>query len=1060
MEKALKKFWSSLKLLRMKNKYSTLGILVIGETGAGKSMLINNLVGKNVAEVNGTGQALASTIAKYTVDVEGVSIALYDTPGLADARVGRDAVHLQQMEGVLKSGDIYLVIYCIKLLEPRIREANIYTFQEYNKIGVNWERTVIALTFADCLFVPKKMRKEFTLAHFFNVRVAEMQADIRRTLVERVGVAPEVASKIMCCPTTGDTDEKLPNGKDCYLPFWREILNLLSPDAAMQFQKRLTNNIESSSPKETTNDSTTPPLAKSPSDQHAPVPTVHSKGVSPSSNLQDCRTFAGFTENECHALYQKAITGSPTITLHIAKAMTIGPPRVGKTSLRHLLLGLPLPEVSISTPVMKTAETVGILSSNETASSAKNELSAAGGVKADSELIEIGNDDKWEVVNETSGILSLLSHLKEGVNKVKPGSGIQKDAVARMQSQVKCADSIQAPREETHPQAQLHLTHADSKQATSQPESVKQPTAGTSPGATAEDSTHVLAAASQLYQLLQTPNIANITLPDAKLLQFLDCGGQLAYHDILPIFTTIPAIYLYVFDLTQDLTACPKDQLCLDKDEGEVYLHTRSPLTVAEMMTRSVMTIESLADKRVQLPKGVLLTDPPQPHITFVGTHLDELAQKSKNVKHTFDATSKALQSALQYKSQTLEEMVIKSQDQRLPAMFFPVTCKQKVHSDVSSTAIGKLKKKIKALVSDVKVKVPVKWYLYQMLEISRSKEKRASVHRYRDLYKSSHLTKVVNDLREFHTMVTYFHALGLLIHACNEDADMHREDSTCLVFTKPSYLFENISKLFRVQFLEKIRCEGSLLTLKLKGKLTKRTLKDLEVDSTELDYDTFMDVLVHFFIGADIEDCEGKDGRTLFIPSVLPEEDTSQPVAMEQALYFAIAFNDKSFVPCGVYAGAIARLQSLENWKIITVSGSISRSHASFGVAAEDTVHLFNCSSHIRVELTACDGRRAQEYRDTVLTVVAESYCFLFHAKPTKGQPCATCWEDPYLELGLTCHHCEMITSHIATLRLESGEAKTVRCTRTQQPRRLHGEQLELFAGIQHDVSVHGVTH
>ena len=77
----------------------------------------------------------------------------------------------------------------------------------------------------------------------------------------------------------------------------------------------------------------------------------------------------------------------------------------------------------------------------------------------------------------------------------------------------------------------------------------------------------------------------------------------------------------------------------------------------------------------------------------------------------------------------------------------------------------------------------------------------------YGDLYKSCHLTKVVNDLKEFHTMIAYFHALGLLIHACKYDAGTYCEDSTCLVFTDPSYLFENISKLFHVQFLDEIRC-------------------------------------------------------------------------------------------------------------------------------------------------------------------------------------------------------------------------------------------------------------
>ena len=76
----------------------------------------------------------------------------------------------------------------------------------------------------------------------------------------------------------------------------------------------------------------------------------------------------GFTEGDCSALYHKAIKDNPTITLHVAKAMTIGPPQVGKTTLRHHLLELPPPEVSSSTPVMKTAETVSVCPSDTAAS--------------------------------------------------------------------------------------------------------------------------------------------------------------------------------------------------------------------------------------------------------------------------------------------------------------------------------------------------------------------------------------------------------------------------------------------------------------------------------------------------------------------------------------------------------------------------------------------------------------------------------------------------------------------------------------------------------------------
>jgi len=355
-------------------------------------------------------------------------------------------------------------------------------------------------------------------------------------------------------------------------------------------------------------------------------------------------TFLGFTESIISELYQKAIKDGPTITLHVAKAMTIGPPRVGKTTLRHLLLELPLPEVSISTPVMKTAETVGILSSDKTATSGGIELSQT--IKADSHLIQIGSEDKWVLVNESSGILNLLSYLRNSVEKATHAQ-MQRNALGQVQTQMKYTHSLQARREVAKPQAQLPLIHADSKQSGSQLKVGKQPILDASTSATTEDSSDIFAVASELHQLLQKPNITNITLPDAELLQFLDCGGQLAFHDILPIFTTIPAIYLHVFDLARDLKTYPKDQLCLDKAEGEVYSQVQSPLTVAEMMTRSVMTVESLADKKVQLPEGVLLSEPPQSRIAFVGTHLDELTQTSKNIKSTFDSTSKALQSVL-----------------------------------------------------------------------------------------------------------------------------------------------------------------------------------------------------------------------------------------------------------------------------------------------------------------------------------------------------------------------------------------------------------------------------
>ena len=555
-----------LKRLIKSEKNSVFGALVIGESGSGKSTLINNLVGEYVVEEAYTLDSETNTIVANTTALEGVPVTLYDTPGLCHSYMDDDVI-CQMVKGVLESGRIHLVIYCTKMSETRImRSSLIHVFQEYTKLGVNWEKSIIALTFADGLSVPSTMRKQgFDVDHYFNDCLPALHANIERMLVERVGVIPEVAKRIKCIPTAFDPNEKLPNGKDWFVPFRLNVLEILSPDVAMRFLQERTNKVECSSSEMVTSPSTALPTVT----PGIIIPTsrlsVSSKAVAPPRS-PGCITLRGLTESECHTLYQEAITSGPTITLHIAKAMTIGPPRAGKTSLRHLLLEQSLPEVSISTPVMKTAETVGILAPDDTTSSDGNELSRA--VKADSDLIQIGNEDKWVIVSETSGILSILSHLIERGERAKLAQ-IQKDASCQMQSLMKYAHSEQALKE-VKPQAQLPSIHADSKQAGSQLEVGKQPIPDASTGATTEDSSRISAVASELHQLLRTPDIINVTLPDAKLLQFLDCGGQLAFHDIIPIFTTIPAIYLHVFDLTRDLTTYPEDQLCLEA-EDEVY---------------------------------------------------------------------------------------------------------------------------------------------------------------------------------------------------------------------------------------------------------------------------------------------------------------------------------------------------------------------------------------------------------------------------------------------------------------------------------------------------------
>ena len=739
--------------------------------------------------------------------------------------------------------------------------------------------------------------------------------------------------------------------------------------------------------------------------------------------------FAEFTEWDCAHLYNKAITENSTITLHVAKAVTIGPPEVGKTAFRHLLLQLPLID---SKP--------GIMQARK--KSVKAEMIHLGSVKS--------RKLQWLVVNEASGMQSLLRFLQQQDEQVATCRKAAKEPTDTVITDVDPSPQHQSGEtvEVTDP-VTVDIVHGCQEEK---------------PSIHLSD---VASTASRIYQLLQSSDIANVNLSDRKLLQFLDCDGQLAYFDILPMFITMPAVYLYVFNLTKDLNHHPVDKMCFSHNGDVVFTSAKSPLTVAQMMSRSVMTVNSLIDRNMQLPMEVLQSDPPEPRVVLVGTYLDCLANGTfKDIGQMLHSVNIALKDALDLPSLCLKEMLVRNQHAALPSLFFP-TCNVSLEQDkedgisqITRHSIFELKQKIEKCA--VKVRVPIKWYLHQMLEVSHSKEEHKPVHRYSDLYQSCLRERTVGDLGEFHAMITYFHALGLLIHLCEKDVP-HSEESTCLVFTDPSYLFENISKLFQAQFLDIDRCEGSLQLLTCQGRLTKKALQALNIDSAYLSQDDFMDLLVQLFIGADITEGVSGDrkyGRVLFVPSVMPVSDAESQhtvITKTSCPYFIITFNYKFFIPCGVFTGAIARLLSIPHWYMLYES--ISRLHIKFTIGGQGTVDIIDDSTHMKVAVDVLGQYNTEQCRDIIIDAVARSYCFLFHGKSRKSLHCEICQHEPFLILGLLCHcaFCERSgSSRLSKLYAFDSIPQTVQCLQTGDTEELNRKQSLLFWNIKHYVSMH----
>ena len=209
------------------------GILVIGEPGYGKSTLVNSLLRQEVAQVSQSTETATDAITAYKAEVAGVPIAIYDTPGINAGEVTWDKEVLRHIKALNKDKKIHLTIFCFPLMEARLQAEHTETLKAYQATGVEWTNTIIAVTFAGQLKAPKEIRESpnFDVATYFEDKVKQ----IRENIVAEIGIAPSKADTIIVRPVTDDITEKLPNGKDWFIPLWLDILDLLPPAAYVRF---------------------------------------------------------------------------------------------------------------------------------------------------------------------------------------------------------------------------------------------------------------------------------------------------------------------------------------------------------------------------------------------------------------------------------------------------------------------------------------------------------------------------------------------------------------------------------------------------------------------------------------------------------------------------------------------------------------------------------------------------------------------------------------------------------------------------------------------------------
>ena len=801
--------------------------------------------------------------------------------------------------------------------------------------------------------------------------------------------------------------------------------------------------------------------------------SLHLKSDSPSCYMQKQQLDA-----ICRTQYQKAVEDNPVVSLHLAKCIVSGPPGVGKTWLKHVLLGQRPPDNSPSTPVCTKADMIAV----------------------NDRVLLSGSE--WSVISDESGLWSLLQSVGETTANVSgecPSTDPDSQDVCHTE-EIEASSSVENPKDTRSERAndeslELHddgcssqsdrdhlltekqeettvensfdknFEHPDVHQTPEDSSSMQTQGVTSSvrvlPKHTSMETRRASVQERMLNLLKDKGQLSYIAFHNSPFIQFIDTGGQLAFHDILPVFTNkrTPTVHLQVFNMCDPLTKRPTDQLRLETG-GPLY-SSESPFTNLELILHSLAGIHSMADKPVLLHTPNDTCPNPSCRMILVGTHRDQLRPTCTQIFRALfrgcsgiDVCISDIHEALQkgFRDKPFKNEITHTNAQ---LSFFPM--------DNAAFRWPNVPVAQKALVHDLRQQVsaacrlpgakhdtPVTWMLCQMLLNGQSKEKPFYV--YSDFLSLCLSQGFVKNQEECIAMVQFFHDLGLFFHQHSGlpgEVDHLRVDNskcTCLVFIDPSFLYRNISKLYHVQF-QRI-AGGPRRRLKMEGILTGNTLGELDIDG-RLNTRWLLHLLMELGITAKLPTKVALwSAEEYFLPSILPSTNRECPPKRRcQKRPFLVSFKNKNYIPCGVFPTAITYLLGNNpKWEI--VPEFTCRTYMYFSVVTE-YIELTETNSFIKMvvssDLTNINQQAFIAQRDAVLTSLAQSYKKLYDVEDTTG----------VLSVGVPCpvEDHSRTDSHFAHLVVSEKELYA-QCEQKWRTSVVSPEQSALFSSLEHPVS------
>ena len=431
-----------------------------------------------------------------------------------------------------------------------------------------------------------------------------------------------------------------------------------------------------------------------------------------------------------------------------------------------------------------------------------------------------------------------------------------------------------------------------------------------------------------------SPYVERRRLFGVKLIQFIDSGGQLQYHDILPLFIQNPGVAVFVLNLSEDLTHHPITK-CYGADGKPVGIPYQSSLSHKQIFQHCLQSQHS---------------QDAHPLIIFVGTHKDavgneSISEKNRQLKELLAPGGYRVL----YKGESLKEVI------------FAVNCKSPQETDKSVAKV--LRHEIMSASPQSKMKMPLAWFGLEVFLQRSSGDSVLSLVQCQVIAKRLHL-----EGDAFCAALHYLVYHNVFLY--------YPEVLPQTVFCDPQVALTKVTEL--VQYHHKLRdypdedvpAEGDLVMFRDRGLVTVKLLRKFPKHYKEglFTPQDLMALLVSVRAIAMI-----RDGEYL-MPALLPHLGCDQVFQYLHQSTSLIIRPTQGCIPSGLFCCLVAHLLSPTNpssWKVCIVRDKplhLYRNCISFErMGTTDIVTLGDMLSHIEVCVSEASNEVCKAIRDSV---------------------------------------------------------------------------------------------